>query len=407
MHDTNAMPVAPVARIAKKERGAALFIVIISLVAASGLSAALLVVGMSRVQAANERTLREMALNCAEAGLDRGIAEANLPANRASTTWPPAGLTINSSPTNRLLDAGLTQIGSFTVTFDRGDTDGIDNDGNKLKDALDPPKFEKDYITITSTGKFGGGANPQTARVQAQVRKETITPVIQSAIFIDDPTPDITLGSSNAYKLSGEDHDMTTQAVIPGTALPALATTGVFNGPDTLDMTNKIASGQINPVPPPANSLPDNVNVNDLISAFEPLVPPAQDITVSGVNPPGPFGIRPGEPGGPDWQLCMHHGYTKMTGNKEGAGVWIVDGDLDIGGTLKFVGIIIVRGKVTFSGGGSGTQVTGAIITSDAPVIDFTVTGTTDIFYSAGAVANAANAAARYVAKAWRQMPNP
>jgi hypothetical protein len=405
MHDTTAGPVAP-GRDARTERGAALFIVIVSLVAAAGLSSALLVVGMSRIQAANERTLREMALNCAEAGLDRGIAEANLPANRASTTWPVAGLTINSSPTNRLLDAGLTQIGSFTVTFDRGDTDKIDNDGDWLIDA-DDATDEKQFVTITSIGRFGGGANPQVARVQAQVRKETITPVIQSAIFIDDPTPDITLGSSNSYKLSGEDHDMTTRDVVPGPSLPALATTGVFNGPDTLDIKDKIVSGQINPVPPPANTLPDNVNVSDLISAFEPLVPPKQDITVTAVNPDGPFGIRPGEPGGPDWQLTMHHGYTKITGNAEGAGVWIVDGDLDIGGTLKFVGIIIVRGKVTFSGGGSGTQVTGAIITSDAPVIDFTVTGTTDIFYSSGAVAGAANAAARYVAKAWRQMPNP
>ena len=37
------------------------------------------------------------------------------------------------------------------------------------------------------------------------------------------------------------------------------------------------------------------------------------------------------------------------------AGILIVDGDLDFRGNVTYVGIVIVRGKIRFSGGGSSS----------------------------------------------------
>ncbi len=391
-----------------RERGAALIVVLIAMFMAASIAGALVVLALSRSRALRTRVEAEASLACAEGGLDRGIAEANLPANRTSTTWPPAGLKISSSPNDGLLDARLNQVGHFLVTFARGDTDGVDNDGDALIDAADAVD-EAQYVTIESTGYFATstGGSPYTAKLRAYVLKTTISPQIQSAIFIDDPNPDITLGSSASYRLQGGDHDMTTRAPLPG-GFPALATSGAFNAPDQVDITAHAATGQVSGTPGPSqNGAPDNVDITSIIALMKEITPPAQQIVVSGVNPPGPFGIPPGQPGGPDWQLSLHLGYTKMTGNKMGAGFWVIDGDLDIGGTLIFTGIIIVRGKVSFSGGGSGTQVTGAIISSEAPVIDFTVTGTTDIFYSSGAVSAASRAASRYLLRAWQVLPKP
>ncbi len=47
-------------------------------------------------------------------------------------------------------------------------------------------------------------------------------------------------------------------------------------------------------------------------------------------------------------------GSIKLTGNgTSGSGILIIDGDLEINGGLAFYGLILVKGKITFSGGGS------------------------------------------------------
>ncbi len=62
-------------------------------------------------------------------------------------------------------------------------------------------------------------------------------------------------------------------------------------------------------------------------------------------------------------QITYVAGSVQLTANSTGAGVLIVDGDLDIHGGLNFYGLILVRGQVTFTGGGSsGTNLNGAIL---------------------------------------------
>ena len=73
-------------------------------------------------------------------------------------------------------------------------------------------------------------------------------------------------------------------------------------------------------------------------------------------------------------QITYIPGSVQLTSNASGAGVLVVDGDLDIHGGLNFYGLILVRGQVKFTGGGSsGTNLYGAILAGQ----DVTTTGCT------------------------------
>jgi hypothetical protein len=59
-------------------------------------------------------------------------------------------------------------------------------------------------------------------------------------------------------------------------------------------------------------------------------------------------------------------GSVKLTADASGSGILIVDGDLEINGGLNWYGLILVRGKVSFTGGaGASTNLFGAILAGD------------------------------------------
>ena len=65
-------------------------------------------------------------------------------------------------------------------------------------------------------------------------------------------------------------------------------------------------------------------------------------------------------------QVTYIAGSVHLTSNPIGDGVLIIDGDVRIDGGMNFYGLILVRGKVTFSGGGSsGTNIYGAILSGE------------------------------------------
>ena len=68
-------------------------------------------------------------------------------------------------------------------------------------------------------------------------------------------------------------------------------------------------------------------------------------------------------------------------GNVDGAGIMIIDGDLDIQGTVGFKGLILVRGKLTVSG---NALIYGTIW---AQGYDLNVAGTGQVYYSTQALA--------------------
>ncbi len=56
----------------------------------------------------------------------------------------------------------------------------------------------------------------------------------------------------------------------------------------------------------------------------------------------------------------------KLTSDANGSGILIVDGDLEINGGLNWYGLILVRGKVSFTGGAEPTlNLFGAILAGE------------------------------------------
>ncbi len=94
---------------------------------------------------------------------------------------------------------------------------------------------------------------------------------------------------------------------------------------------------------------------------------------------------------------------SKYTGNVEGSGVLIIEGDLRIAGTINFSGIIYVIGELDISG---TAVINGAILAESAANVDTTLTGTCDIIHSTAAItsalANIANLSPRIVS--WKEI---
>ncbi len=59
-------------------------------------------------------------------------------------------------------------------------------------------------------------------------------------------------------------------------------------------------------------------------------------------------------------------GSVHLSGNASGSGILIIDGDLDVHGGLAFYGLILVKGQITFTGGGhQSVNVFGAILAGE------------------------------------------
>lgn len=93
--------------------------------------------------------------------------------------------------------------------------------------------------------------------------------------------------------------------------------------------------------------------------------------------------------GCPKPQITYIPGNVKITSSSKGNGILIVDGDLDINGGLQFYGLILVRGVVKFTGGGSDkTNIYGAVLAGQESYVDNTLGGSAVINFNACALKN-------------------
>jgi hypothetical protein len=109
------------------------------------------------------------------------------------------------------------------------------------------------------------------------------------------------------------------------------------------------------------------------------------------------FGTYPPPPGPPTSsagsvpQVTYIPGSVKLSGNS-GAGVLIIDGDLDVHGGLQFYGLILVRGQINFTGGGSqkvnlfGAILAGQDVTAQDLAIGDTIGGSFSFTYDSCAL---------------------
>ncbi len=77
----------------------------------------------------------------------------------------------------------------------------------------------------------------------------------------------------------------------------------------------------------------------------------------------------------------MHGDKTlKLAGQSHGAGILLVDGNLDLNGGFTWYGVIIVTGALDFTGGGE-KNVTGGILTGEATALQVDLGGNAGILY--------------------------
>jgi len=131
---------------------------------------------------------------------------------------------------------------------------------------------------------------------------------------------------------------------------------------------------------------PNSLNINNLIKQYKAgaTLPPftctgTQDLTTipatyanCGTQSGQTFGTYPtglpAEPAPGSYTPVTEYipGSVHLTADASGSGILIVDGDLDINGGLNWYGLILVRGKVSFTGGaGASTNLYGAILAGD------------------------------------------
>jgi PilX N-terminal len=73
----------------------------------------------------------------------------------------------------------------------------------------------------------------------------------------------------------------------------------------------------------------------------------------------------------------------KLTGGSHGAGILMVNGNLEVDGGFNWYGVIIVTGIVKFTGGG-GKNITGGVISGGSSSVDIDVAGDLTILYCSG-----------------------
>jgi hypothetical protein len=362
------------------QTGSATIAIIVAVIVCGGLSSAVLLTNAGRSRLAKTEADSERALQLAEAGADWATTRIRI----ANGTVPVASET-----------GSIAGVGSYTISYTQGNANGVDDNGDGVVDDIG----EKDYAVVLATGS--AGTVKRTVRIV--LRKAVITPTFEASLQLNVTSPILDL-SGNALMIDGRDHllDGTydpTGIEKYGIASPAAA--GVLSSQvPALNNNNVIGLGgdpSLGVVPPiQLNGLVDQVR-----AAAGIIVPTGTQTNLALGTP---------VPGSTVNAYCP--GNLKLTANNTGAGILAVDGDLEISGAFQWVGIIVVRGQVTLTGGGGAKHIIGALavgqdVTATTSTQTVDLTGTVDVDYSSTAVTLASDSLAVMTLQSWREVANP
>jgi hypothetical protein len=264
-------------------------------------------------------------------------------------------------------------------------TDGADNDSDGVIDDPD----EETFYALRSEGWLNAlpvGGESDAAVESFHSTTDVLAEVIDfkfafdQGIYIDDPDATIDLNGA-AFELSGNDKAVDGS---PGSD-PARPAVGV-NG-DPQHVISQVAGNQktkiVGNLPNPAIGTTSVLDYDDYLTTIAPLAATewtAPTTSYSGSGAIGDFVHREG--------VVTHAtGNVNFHGTTTGAGVLMVDGDLEISGRFTYAGVILVRGNVSFKGGGGFKELYGALLVwgqdpVGAPKDDLEVSGTVQIAYS-------------------------
>ena len=93
----------------------------------------------------------------------------------------------------------------------------------------------------------------------------------------------------------------------------------------------------------------------------------------------------------------------KLTGGTTGAGILLVDGNLEINGGFKWYGLVIVTGSVDYTGGGE-KNVTGGVMSGESATVEVDVGGNAGIIYCSSVSNSLKNKVSPYRVTRWRDV---
>jgi len=322
----------------------------------------------------------------------------------------------------RMVQAELAELPNVNPNGAIASKAGVDINGNFNAFGAWPPIVTekcgsgKSVVTMPTCGKFVGGA------VQADCT-QPYDPVADTCGGLPRPRKD--------YCNVGNPVDSVTSAgsITAGASYDTV--------PDAGSSCTTTGPGCISTVDP-QEALNGNISdwpydMDQIIQYFQP--PVSEPITnVSGVSCggfdtdgnrncsgagvqmgtlPSPWPPDPGtDPSGFQPRLVYaetgESGLVKLTGASSGSGILVVEGDLEIQAGFQWYGLIVVRGVVTFLGGGStSTNIVGGILAGESVTDASTTTGgSVSITYSSCAYRKFnRDAPLRYLS--FREIPNP
>ena len=137
---------------------------------------------------------------------------------------------------------------------------------------------------------------------------------------------------------------------------------------DTPNNSETVAAGTEPVIQANVASWPAGLDVQTLIDTYKPGATTVTDCASGCGTLPNPFPpTTPSSPTYPATPPPVTNQVTYVGGNADfngggGSGVLIIDGDARLHGGFQWYGLIIVKGTVDFTGGGSGTNIVGAVI---------------------------------------------
>jgi hypothetical protein len=221
----------------------------------------------------------------------------------------------------------------------------------------------KNIYLVTSTG-YTGNSN---RAVQAEISRNS-PGFPKSPLYVKSPTT----VSGDKTTIDG------TNVCGTGTVAGITSTLAQGSGKDAAVTVNGDPNGTGPKIvgDPPIKYLADDLDVVTLVDSLKSTANiTLTDTTVQGANWGDPANCT-------SYNTVYFKNDVHLTGQSQGCGLLLVEGDLEVNGGFQWRGIVIATGEITFSGkGGDSKKVTGGMISGGSVDADVTIGGSAEILY--------------------------
>ncbi len=303
------------------------------------------------------------------------------------------GITANEGKIGTTSWTTVSDVGEdgYPGTLDPGEGDGIPTPGepNLSPAPIGASESGISMIVWTEDSAWAGTKRIVSTAFNAEARvtvesfvKQSITSIPQtSAMYIN---PSVTLDlNGNKFSITGTDTNP------DGTPGPEPATYGIATsvgdppGSNAASIVSQIPANRYDQVTGlGANpSVGESSTTVDVHGTFADLKAIKDQSFAAGTYDDVIWGDPTNQ------KITYIAGSARLSGTGSGAGILLVDGDLEMTGEFDFQGLVIVRGDVRLAGGGNGTHIWGALwvtgyVALNEPDPEVTVVGNADLYFS-------------------------